>query len=110
MILAAVAIVSGAERRARAQTSLGMLLGNERTSPACGEFLGVPFAQAPVGELRFRDPVDWTEPYASSRAATTAGSECLQVSGGSEDCLFLNVWQPASASFSSKLTVMAWIH
>src|SRR5436305_796616 len=60
-------------------------------------FKGIPFAQAPVGDLRWREPAavkGWT----GVREATSFGAPCAQNSGGrmqeasSEDCLFLNVW------------------
>lgn len=69
-------------------------------------FLGVPFAEPPLGALRFRPP----EPpmcWSGVRDATAFGSECAQkrydstdtsddagVVVGSEDCLTLNVWTP----------------
>ncbi|HYP71616.1 MAG TPA: carboxylesterase family protein [Variovorax sp.] len=84
-------------------------------------YLGVPFAQPPVGALRWRapqPPVPWT----GSRAATSFASMCAQVGSffgepdpatfdqpvGSEDCLYLNVWRPNSSS--DKLPVLFWIH
>jgi para-nitrobenzyl esterase len=80
-------------------------------------FKGVPFAAAPVGELRWRPPQKapaWT----GVRPATAIGKDCLQgpIPGDpglgtdlSEDCLFLNVWRPAEAS-AKKLPVMVWIY
>lgn len=84
-------------------------------------FKGIPFAAAPVGELRWRSPqpvAPWTEP----RACTEFGGACPQVGGEgmfdlaalavgtmSEDCLYLNVWSPAESA-DDKLPVMVWIH
>jgi len=84
-------------------------------------FLGIPFAQPPVGALRWRapqPPVPWT----GSRAATTKQAMCAQVGSffgepdpatfdqpvGSEDCLYLNVWRPNSTA--ENLPVFFWIH
>jgi para-nitrobenzyl esterase len=81
-------------------------------------FLGIPYAAPPVGELRWKPPVPpakWT----GVRKAVEFGAHCMQGpvygdikfhdAGGSEDCLFLNVWTPAKAS-ETKLPVMVWIH
>lgn len=81
-------------------------------------FLGIPYAQPPVGDLRWKAPVPAAR-WEGVRKATTFGSHCLQGNpygdmvmrdpGGSEDCLSLNVWVPSSAS-SKKLPVMVWIY
>jgi len=80
-------------------------------------FKGVPFAAAPVGELRWRPPQKapaWT----GVRDATRLGKDCLQGpipndpglgTDLSEDCLFLNVWRPAEAG-PKKLPVLVWIY
>lgn len=80
-------------------------------------FLGIPYAQPPVGDLRWKPPVPVSK-WSGVRSATDFGSHCLQGkvfgdmnfrdSGGSEDCLTLNVWVPAKAS--GKLPVMVWIY
>ena len=85
-------------------------------------FKGIPFAAPPVGELRWRPPqpaAKWT----GVRQAADFGANCMQGRFGpppapgappapapSEDCLFLNVWRPASATPTAKLPVMVWIH
>nr|AFI99936.1 esterase 7 [Panonychus citri] len=62
-------------------------------------FLGIPFAEPPIGDKRFSIPVpftgSWTEPY----QATYFRDGCMQNAGKvnfniSEDCLYLNVWRP----------------
>lgn len=85
------------------------------------QWLGIPFARAPVKDLRWRSPrphPGWKQ----EREALAFGSPCAQygstfagASGdqigapvGSEDCLFLNIWRPAQSS--GKLPVMVWIH
>ncbi|KAM9782560.1 thyroglobulin [Neosynchiropus ocellatus] len=63
------------------------------------EFLGVPYARPPIGALRFQEaqPAEWTGTW----DATRQRSSCVQPgdeesSGSSEDCLYLNVFTPAS--------------
>jgi para-nitrobenzyl esterase len=78
------------------------------------EFLGIPYAKAPVGALRFAPP----EPaggWQGTRDATMFGPSCMQrtslLPGGSamsEDCLSLNIYTPEPAM--AKLPVMVFIH
>ncbi|KAJ4030528.1 hypothetical protein NW761_000068 [Fusarium oxysporum] len=73
-------------------------------------FKGIPFAKAPVGDLRFRHP----QPYDSNFGeldATKRPLACIQGDGstGSEDCLKLIVVRPTSRP-SDKLPVMVFIH
>src|SRR5438105_14076373 len=69
-------------------------------------FKGIPFAEQPVGDLRWRPPQD-PKPWTGVRPALKNGHDCLQaeVKGDpgmgtdlGEDCLYLNVWRPAEAS------------
>lgn len=85
-------------------------------------FKGIPFAAPPVGELRWRPPQP-VAPWTGVRQAVEFGPNCMQGQFGpppapgapparapSEDCLYLNVWGPASAARGAKLPVMVWIH
>jgi para-nitrobenzyl esterase len=86
---------------------------------------GLPFAEPPVGDLRWRaprPPAGWS----GVREALASGSECVQFGGplsdsgsgkptGDEDCLGLNVFAPAMtpeqvARLDQPLPVMVWIH
>ncbi|NDY55506.1 carboxylesterase family protein [Desulfovibrio sulfodismutans] len=75
-------------------------------------FLGIPYAQPPTGDLRWKAPGP-PRPWEGVRDATAFGPACAQTgpleNGSSEDCLTLNVWTPLSAR-SEKLPVMVWIH
>jgi len=80
------------------------------------EFLGLPYAAAPVHDLRWRPPQAMT-PWKTLRSARAFGNNCLQVKGksiiGNEDCLFLNIWAPRqchSAASNASCSVMFWIH
>jgi para-nitrobenzyl esterase len=78
-------------------------------------FRGIPYATAPLGELRWRSPQP-PQPWTGVRDATQFGAPALQSetftprSAQSEDCLFLNVWTPVGASEQSRLPVLFWIH
>jgi len=78
-------------------------------------FKGIPYAAPPVGPNRWRPPQPVT-PWKEVRDATKDCASCPQrlwpgsTSTISEDCLFLNVWAPATATKNSKLPVMVWIH
>ena len=81
-------------------------------------FEGIPYAAPPVGPLRWKPPQP-VAPWTGVRAATEFGARCMQGrvfgdmvfrdNGPSEDCLYLNVWTPASSA-SAHLPVMVWIY
>ena len=100
-------------------TEQGRIQGKAINNGKVKAFLGLPYAAAPVGDLRWKAP----QPPASwkgERDATKFGAHCaqgrvfddmiFQDAGPSEDCLFLNVYAPADATDKSKLPVMFWIH
>jgi para-nitrobenzyl esterase len=80
--------------------------------PASGvnAFLGIRYGQAPLGTLRWKPP-QAPDPGQGSIVAGTFGHTCTQGRAtDSEDCLFLNVYVPASADEHSHLPVFIWIH
>ena len=89
-------------------------------------FRGVPYAQPPVGELRFCRPQAHA-PWEGVLDCKEFGPRCPQadltamdfyskefydemVPPESEDCLYLNIWTPASAAPGDHLPVLFWIH
>lgn len=81
------------------------------------EFLGIPYAMPPVGNLRWRPPVA-AHQWKGVLQATKFGPACAQIttlgvfagpSNDSEDCLTLKVFVP-SIKTSKKLSVLVWIH
>ncbi|XP_070548487.1 putative inactive carboxylesterase 4 [Ptychodera flava] len=78
-------------------------------------FKGIPYAEPPVGDLRFRLPQP-KAPWEGLHDARKVGPACNQrinptaplEEPRSEDCLYLNVFTPMSDT--AKLPVMVWIH
>jgi para-nitrobenzyl esterase len=116
MLLAAGAVAwSSSERAPIARTSHGPLRGS-LLEDGVAVFKGIPYAQPPVGRLRWREPVQMKS-WTTVRDATTFGSVCVQRSNvllpnakdtSSEDCLFLNVWTPRWPG-RPRTPVMVWI-
>ncbi|TGO78207.1 hypothetical protein BELL_0075g00250 [Botrytis elliptica] len=81
-------------------------------------FLGIPFAQPPVGALRFNPPQSLNTTWDTPRNAMEYSPECIGYSSDnwvlgniiSEDCLTLNVVRPSGISPDANLPVAVWIH
>ena len=73
------------------------------------QFLGIPYAAPPVGDLRWKAPAD-APSWSGVRDAVRAGRQCVQSSGGDEDCLYLNVYRPFGTTRDQKLPVLIFIH
>ncbi|HUV70178.1 MAG TPA: carboxylesterase family protein [Terracidiphilus sp.] len=118
-LLAQSCILFAAPLPPTVQTAQGKAAGKWIMEGSQKAFLGLPYAAPPVGNLRWKAPQPPT-PWNGVRDATTFGNRCEQWhvwndyffldSGPSEDCLYLNVYVPASAKRASKLPVMVWIH
>ncbi|CAG2162484.1 unnamed protein product, partial [Oppiella nova] len=90
------------------------------------EFLGIPYAEPPVGDLRFAKPVPIEKPLNDIIDATQPGNSCMQIppedahelwgnGTTSEDCLVLNIWTPIvgnniPSKDSPLKPVMFWIY
>jgi len=88
-------------------------------------FLGIPYAAAPVGELRWRPPLP-AAGWNGVRDASNPGASCMQTltpagrkpwtheylvqDAVSEDCLFLNLWTPLANKVEAAYPVLVWIH
>jgi len=102
------------ERDALVFTLSGAVRGT--VSPAgVREFLGIPYAAPPVGNLRWRPPLPHA-PWFAPLEATQFANHCPQppspfgIASVTEDCLFLNVFTPGSGDFFRPHPVMVWIH
>src|SRR3982751_1012572 len=103
MVVGIASLPAGASAGDRVKTASGIVEG---TAGAGGvrSFKGIPFAEPPVGDLRWKAPrpharwegvrkVDSFGPRAMQRAVF--GDMNFRSGGMSEDCLYLNVWTPA---------------
>lgn len=129
---ATVAVEAGAASAPVVEANGERLLGAfDGEHPQVASFKGIPFAAAPVGDLRWREPqpptrrrgrqdarsfaagcyqddynIDW---YRRVGLAFGAPPATFLNPAFSEDCLYLNVWTPRLAA-DARLPVMVWIH
>jgi para-nitrobenzyl esterase len=114
MFLSGVATTHGSDT---VKTANGVVEGRGAQS-GVRVFKGIPFAQPPTGELRWREPQpvkNWT----GVRQAFDFGPRCMQArifddmqfrsNGVSEDCLYLNVWTPAKSN-RERLPVLVYFY
>ncbi len=109
------AIMGEYDRDISASCVNGTFVGKENDSVVA--FRGIPFAQPPVGDLRWKDPVPVVasdgvyEAYhnESSPIQTKLDSERASLYHQSEDCLYLNVWTSKEYA-GQKRAVMVFIH
>ncbi len=91
--------------------STGQLRGSV-TADGLAVFKNIPFAQPPVGDLRWKEPLP-AKAWTGVRDATAFGPMCNQNDNKqlphSEDCLQLNVWTPKWPA-PSRVPVMVWVH
>ncbi|KAF8895158.1 Alpha/Beta hydrolase protein [Infundibulicybe gibba] len=94
----------------------GTFTGQENTTSGIISFRGVRFADAPVGDLRWRAPVSPPSVHLGDVDATKFANICIPTtqktpnSKRSEDCLFGNVNIPIGTKETDKLPVMVWFH
>ena len=111
LAIACAAVLGGCNQKKgetvtlQVKTQYGVLEGFEEDGVK--KFLGVPFAQAPVGELRWKAPQP-VQAWEGVREAKQFGNDPMQLDifgdmsfrgpGRSEDCLYLNIWTTAATT------------
>ncbi|MGI9270798.1 MAG: carboxylesterase/lipase family protein [Woeseiaceae bacterium] len=131
IVVAALFALAACESRPSVDVDGELLSGLYVEDGKVAAFLGVPFAEPPTGDLRWRAPqalstkvkqrdvtefapacmqsmriLDWYRSMAELFGDSVDYYEDLEVS---EDCLYLNVWTPTLES-DAKLPVMVWVH
>ncbi|XP_064622081.1 carboxylesterase 5A-like [Lineus longissimus] len=104
-------------------SNVGIIRGSKESARIFGRdhtvnvFRGIPYAEPPVGVLRFKRPISKTV-FLDVFNATKYGDICMQpyypeLSSNfpqSEDCLSLNVYAPGGSNATNKKAVMVFIH
>ncbi|RKO84813.1 Carboxylesterase, partial [Blyttiomyces helicus] len=99
-------------------TALGTIEGTVCPGfPTVAQYQGIPFAQPPIGPLRWKPPLPFVTKYPNGILnASAPGPECPQVQSPfsfpfpqSEDCLYLNVYTPLAKS-NTLLPVRVWVY
>jgi len=131
LFIVTVVILAGCDQRPSLIIDGEQLAGKYVGEEGVATFLGVPFAEPPVGDLRWRAPQP-LQTKQQRRDTTEFAAACIQSmrildwyrymaeifgeSGDyyedlatSEDCLYLNLWTPTLEA-DAKLPVMVWIH
>lgn len=125
-----MAAAQSARATVERQTRFGPVVGvDDSAANGTWSWKGVPFAKPPVGELRWRAPVD-PDRWKTARSAQAFGNACIQYGRiygpgsnnrfdstigttlnqavGHEDCLYLNIWRPATQR--AGLPVIVFVH
>ena len=115
ILLSATGVVSATDQ---VRTANGVVEGRGTQRSGVRIFRGIPFAQPPTGELRWREPQP-VKNWNGVRQTVDFGPRCMQApifddmrfrsNGVSEDCLYLNVWTPAKSN-RERLPVLVYFY
>src|SRR5580704_17883047 len=120
MVLTVAVISTPAGMQEPIKVEGGLVSGTPGWGWNVRQYLGIPFAAPPVGNLRWRPPQP-VIPWQGVRVAGRFAPVCMQVQSpqnaalnrglvnDNEDCLYLNVWTPAGSA-NERLPVMVWIY
>ncbi len=111
--------VAAAGAAAERQTTEGMVVGEENPATQTNSWIAIPYAQPPIGALRWRAPQPpgkRSQPLKTTKFCSICpqyidhdrNPATPQVVMGSEDCLYLNIWAPKNVA--GNLPVFFWIH
>lgn len=93
-------------------TSAGIFTGLQTGNNNTLVWSGIPYAQAPVGDLRWKAPQPLPSSASEQHNARQAGNICTQLADGKvvgeEDCLYLNVYRPHTTA--TDLPVLVFLH
>ena len=111
IVLTWALLITGCQSDITLSTPAGVIVGNIEEHHI--EFLGIPYANAPEGELRWQPPASkppFTEPYLAQKfkAACPQFAQMNSIINSDEDCLFLNIWRPLNKT--ENLPVMVFLH
>ncbi|KAK7955246.1 alpha/beta-hydrolase [Apiospora saccharicola] len=92
----------------------GTLVGVEDSTSGVQKFLGIPYAQPPIGDLRLRQARPLNSSFGALQASAF-GHSCYGAGSkpnASEDCLTLNIWRPPGKGAEAKelLPVLVWLY
>src|ERR1022692_3058422 len=115
-LIIAISTVAGLSAADRVTLANGIVEGTGPQASGVREFKGIPFAEPPIGALRWSPPQP-VKNWSGVRQATGFGPRCMQQpifgdmnfrsNGMSEDCLYLNVWTPAKSA-KERLPVLVY--
>ncbi|XP_017766966.1 PREDICTED: esterase E4-like [Eufriesea mexicana] len=124
-LLVCLMVVNGFEAyTAKVMTKYGEIQGlwsRSTRGRLVAYYLGIPYAQPPVGDLRFRSPQPWNRTWKDTFEATKNAPWCIQLEEneifGSEDCLYLNIYVPVISENQKEnqrenrtLPVLVYVH
>ncbi|KAK8047988.1 alpha/beta-hydrolase [Apiospora saccharicola] len=92
----------------------GTLVGVEDSKSDVQKFLGIPYAQPPIGDLRLRQARPLNSSFGTLQA-NAFGHSCYGAGSqpnASDDCLTLNIWRPPGKGAEAKelLPVLVWLY
>jgi len=116
LLISVILLGMGLAGADRVKTASGVVEGTGPQSNGVRMFKGIPFAEPPVGELRWKPPQP-VKAWKGVKQTAQFGPRCMQQAlfgdmafrsnGMSEDCLYLNVWTPAKSG-KEKLPVLVY--
>ena len=105
-------VTSSRSNSTAVQIRNGTLIGTVDPASLVQKFLGVPFAEPPIGALRLQQAVALRNSFGVLEA-DRFGPACYNAGNAgnaSEDCLTLNIWRPLGSAMGERLPVLVWLY